>query len=249
MSAVRRVASAAASSSEGASSPSRASASAASTASAVGIARGAARAPPPRPSRTPADRDPDGSGVLARASTPVASRSAARGGPTPRRETRADVPPSVCVRRRARPPRAPRWSRRARERDQRATRRRRERLDAPATRSGHRVDATRVRAKGPGEKWGECEIGATGTDARCRGGCVASARRFETHPHARACNRTSISDPSSFEPRPGRRARAQARPRLGEHGFRRHASLFDLGRAHALRRGALVAEDARLERW
>ena len=74
------------------------------------------------------------------------------------------------------------------------------------------------------------------------------ARHFETHPHV-----ARVIEPPSRIHLHSNRARgvargAQARPRLGEHGFRRHASLFDLGRAHALRRGALVAEDARLER-
>ena len=41
---------------------------------------------------------------------------------------------------------------------------------------------------------------------------------------------------------------AQARPRAREESLRRRASLFHLGRAHALRGGALVAEDARLQR-
>ena len=74
------------------------------------------------------------------------------------------------------------------------------------------------------------------------------ARRFETHPHV-----ARVIEPPSRIHLHSNRARgvargAQARPRLRECDFRRNASLFDLGRAHALRRGALVAEDARLER-
>ena len=77
----RRSAAAAASSSssEGASSPSRASASAASTTSAVGIARGAsARAASSTVANAGGSAIPTDSGVLARASTFVASRSASR---------------------------------------------------------------------------------------------------------------------------------------------------------------------------